>query len=129
MIRKLGLKRPGRAFYAIRHGFETVAGETADQIAIDKIMGHKTPGMSDAYTERISDEQRRRVVEHVRQWLFADTDPPVKKNSVFCGPCDPCDPAPENPENTLGSHGPQGSQNYVPAPTEDEQPPLRLFAG
>jgi integrase len=79
VLDNLKLKRPGVSFYALRHGFETIGGETADQVAVNHIMGHKTPGISAAYRERIGDERLRRVVEHVRQWLFAEApvaDPP-----------------------------------------------------
>src|SRR4029078_13539760 len=34
------LHRPGLGFYALRHVFETVAGGSRDQIAVDAIMGH-----------------------------------------------------------------------------------------
>ena len=66
----LGLKRPGRSFYALRHTFETIGGETADQVAVDHIMGHVPQGMSASYRERIGDDRLHRVAEHVRQWLF-----------------------------------------------------------
>jgi integrase len=76
VIHRLGLERSRRSFYALRHGFETVAGETADQIVVDVLMGHKVKGMAANYIERIGDDRRRRVVEHVRQWLFGtDTWP------------------------------------------------------
>jgi integrase len=59
-----------RNFYAIRHTFETIAGESKDQVAVDAIMGHDDGSMASAYRERISDERLRDVTEHVRQWLF-----------------------------------------------------------
>jgi integrase len=70
VLRRLKLKRPGRSFYAIRHGFETIGGETADQVAVDAIMGHVPQGMAAAYRERIGVDRLRRVTEHVRNWLF-----------------------------------------------------------
>ena len=83
VLHRLGLKRPGVAFYALRHGFETIAGETADQVAVDAVMGHVPPGMSAAYRERIGDDRLRRVAEHVRAWLFdgADSAPPPLRNT------------------------------------------------
>lgn len=59
-----------RNFYATRHSFETVGGETKDQVAVNSIMGHADESMSAAYRERISDERLRAVAEHVRGWLF-----------------------------------------------------------
>jgi integrase len=70
LVRSMGLKRPRVAFYALRHGFETVAGETADQVAVDAIMGHVPQGMAGVYRERIGADRLRRVAEHVRAWLF-----------------------------------------------------------
>ena len=72
VLRNLKLKRHGLSFYAMRHGFETVAGETTDQVAVDAIMGHSPKGMAGVYRERISDDRLVAVTEHVREWLFAD---------------------------------------------------------
>ena len=75
-----GLHRPGRGFYALRHGFQTVGDESRDFVAVRKIMGHTFGGdISDMYRERISDERLRAVAEHVRRWLFGQTvDPTVE---------------------------------------------------
>lgn len=70
------LKRLGVSFYALRHGFETIAGETTDQVAVDAIMGHVPQGMSAHYRERIGENRLRRVVEHVRAWLFGAVSSP-----------------------------------------------------
>jgi integrase len=131
VIRLLKLDRSRRSFYALRHGFETVAGETADQIVVDVIMGHKVKGMAANYIERIGDDRRRRVVEHVRAWLFteAPTDgtPGSDKNFVprISDPIDPCDPPQRDKSNDAGPQGSQGSQNREP----DAGPVLRLYAG
>jgi len=66
-----------RNFYALRHGFETIAGDTGDQVAVNSIMGHADQSMAGVYRERIDPERLRRVVEHVRQWLY----PPEKKDA------------------------------------------------
>jgi integrase len=60
-----------RNFYALRHTFETVGGESRDQVAVDHIMGHAREDMASAYRERISDERLRAVADHVRAWLFS----------------------------------------------------------
>jgi len=70
VLRTLGLKRPRVSFYALRHTFETIAGETLDQVAVDCVMGHKIRGMKANYIERIGDDRLRRVVDHVRAWVF-----------------------------------------------------------
>ncbi len=60
----------GRGFYCLRHTCETIAGESRDQIAVDAIMGHRTPGQGTQYRERISDERLREVTDYVHDWLF-----------------------------------------------------------
>ena len=67
------LHRPGIGFYTLRHVFETVAGESRDQVAVDHIMGHARDDMASVYRERISDDRLLTVVEHVRNWLFPKT--------------------------------------------------------
>jgi integrase len=63
-----------RNFYGLRHSFETIAGESADQVAVDHIMGHARDDMASVYRERISDERLRAVAERVRLWLYADKE-------------------------------------------------------
>lgn len=69
-LRKLGMKRAGLSFYALRHTFETVAGETKDQVAVDALMGHVDGTMASQYRESIGDDRLRAVADHVRNWLF-----------------------------------------------------------
>ena len=76
------LHRPGIGFYTLRHVFETVAGESRDQVAVDHIMGHARDDMASVYRERISDERLQAVVEHVRKWLNAGK-PTAKRLRVF----------------------------------------------
>ncbi len=66
---ELGIKRDGLGFYALRHTFETIAGESRDQVAVDHIMGHARDDMASVYRERISDDRLMVVIEHVRKWL------------------------------------------------------------
>ncbi len=62
--------RRGLNFYTLRHVFETQAGESLDQVAVDAVMGHRDGSMAAEYRERISDERLKSVVETVRAWLF-----------------------------------------------------------
>lgn len=66
--------RRGLGFYTCRHNFETVAGESRDQVAVDSIMGHVDSSMAATYRESISDERLRAVVDVVRTWLFPEAD-------------------------------------------------------
>lgn len=70
LLRSLKLKRHGVAFYALRHTFETVAGESQGQVAVNAIMGHVDESMAGLYREGISDERLQAVVDTVRAWLF-----------------------------------------------------------
>lgn len=72
LVKAEKLHRPGLAFYALRHTFETIAGESKDQVAVNAVMGHADNSMSGAYRERISDERLRAVAEHVRAWFLGD---------------------------------------------------------
>jgi len=74
ILRELKLHRPGLGFYALRHTFETVAGDSRDQVAVDYIMGHSRDDMASLYRERISDARLQAVVDHVRGWLFENKD-------------------------------------------------------
>lgn len=69
-----GYKRKGLGFYALRHTFETVAGGTRDQIAVDVIMGHVDGTMASHYRQRVEPERLVAVTNYVHDWLFADSD-------------------------------------------------------
>lgn len=62
--------RFGLGFYTLRHTFETIGGESKDQVAVDAIMGHVDPSMAGVYRQKISDDRLRAVVGVVRDWLF-----------------------------------------------------------
>jgi integrase len=64
-----------RNFYKLRHNFETIAGESKDQVAVDAIMGHVAPSMAGHYREPISDVRLRAVVDVVRAWTFPAHQP------------------------------------------------------
>ena len=57
-------------FYDLRHTFRTIADECRDDRACDRVMGHVSEHISANYVERIEIERLRRVVDHVRSWLF-----------------------------------------------------------
>jgi integrase len=70
VLKALDLHRSGLGFYLLRHTFETIGGDTGDQVAVDAIMGHVREDMASMYRERVNDERLRRVTDHVRAWLF-----------------------------------------------------------
>ena len=70
LLKRLKLKRPGLAFYGLRHTFETVAGASKDQVAVDAIMGHVDTTMAANYRERIDDDRLKAVVDYVHAWLY-----------------------------------------------------------
>ena len=58
-------------FHTLRHTFRTIADETRDLPAVDRIMGHEdSTSMATRYRERIDDDRLRAVTDHVREWLF-----------------------------------------------------------
>ena len=71
LLKKLGING-NRNFYAIRHVFETIGGESRDQVAVNAIMGHVDDSMAAVYRERISDERLQAVVQTVHAWLWPD---------------------------------------------------------
>ena len=73
LLVQLDLKRPGLSFYALRHTFETIGGDSLDQVAVNFIMGHAEVDMASRYRERISDDRLRKVTDTIHQWLFNTT--------------------------------------------------------
>lgn len=72
LVKELNLELPkGTGFYSLRHVFETIGGDSEDQVAVDHCMGHVDPSMGANYRHRISDERLRKVTNSVHQWLFA----------------------------------------------------------
>ncbi len=73
LLKRLGLNGARRAFYALRHTFETIAGASRDQVAVDAIMGHAAASsdMGAVYREQIGDDRLTAVSDRVRAWLFA----------------------------------------------------------
>jgi integrase len=77
LLESLKLKRKGLQFYALRHTFRTIADETRDFPAIDRIMGHADHTMGGRYREWIDDSRLLAVSEHVRKWAGL----PVKRKA------------------------------------------------
>jgi integrase len=84
LLKELKLDRPGLNFYALRHTFETIGGESLDQVAVDAIMGHAPAGndMASAYRERITDERLASVTRFVRKWLFSSPRRPKHGKAI-----------------------------------------------
>jgi len=72
LLNRLKIHRPGLGFYALRHTFETIAGEAGDQVAVNFIMGRVPAAndMSAVYRERMTPRRLCRVVKYVRKWLL-----------------------------------------------------------
>jgi integrase len=70
LTEKAGCNRQGVGFYALRHVFATVAGNTKDQIAVNYVMGHSDASMAAVYREGIDPKRIKAVCQHVRKWLF-----------------------------------------------------------
>jgi integrase len=96
LLKSLSCHRPGLGFYALRHTFETVAGECRDQVAVDFIMGHspRSDDMSAIYRERMTKKRLKRVVSRVRKWLFNSTS----SQKAAIAPCVPAFESCASPE-------------------------------
>jgi integrase len=75
LLTTVKIKRPGLNFYSLRRTFETVGGESKDQVAVDTIMGHApdSDDMASRYRQTVSDERLQAVVDHIHGWLFNNT--------------------------------------------------------
>jgi integrase len=70
LLASLEMRRPGLSFYSLRHCCETHGG--ADQIAVDAVMGHRTPGMGTNYRQGIDDARLVAVADNLHAWLYAE---------------------------------------------------------
>ncbi len=70
LLSKVGVKRPGLGFSALRHTTETIGGAAGDQIALNHIMGRGDDSMAAVCHERVDDDRLRAVVGHIRDWLL-----------------------------------------------------------
>ncbi len=76
---KCEVDRADRGFYSLRRTFETVAGATKDQIAVDYIMGHADESMAAVYRQGIDDQRLIDVGQHVHKWLFGTAKKAAKR--------------------------------------------------
>lgn len=74
LLKACDLYRKGRGFYALRHVFETIGGESRDQVAVNAIMGHVDDSMAANYRQRISDARLRAVVDVIHAWLWSTNE-------------------------------------------------------
>ena len=70
LTRACEIEKDGRGFYSLRRTFETVAGNTKDQVAVDYVMGHVDESMAAIYRQGIDDQRLIDVSNHVHNWLF-----------------------------------------------------------
>lgn len=59
-------------FYWLRHTFETIAGMSRDQVAVNYIMGHADVSMAGEYREEVQPERLQAVVDVVHNWVNFD---------------------------------------------------------
>lgn len=74
LVKRVGLTQRGRGFYTLRRVFRTIADETGDWPAVNMVMGHTDPTIGGVYRQRIDDNRLKAVADHVRAWLFGQTE-------------------------------------------------------
>lgn len=52
--------------------FETIAGASKDQVAVNVVMGHDDGSMASVYRQSVADERLQPHVTLVRAWLMGD---------------------------------------------------------
>ena len=86
LVAKCKFERTQRGFYSLRRTFETVAGATKDQVAVDYIMGHADASMAAVYRQGIEDQRLIDVGNYVHAWLFPkNTKKPAKRKPKEAG--------------------------------------------
>lgn len=89
LLTTLGIKRPGLNFYALRHTFETIAGDNGDQLATRYLTGHAPSGSdrSATYWEKVFSHRLYTVAKHVRRRLYG----PPRKQGIDRNGANPLD--------------------------------------
>lgn len=72
LLENAKIQKSGRNFYTLRRSFETIAGGTKDQVAVNLVMGHIDSSMAAVYRQSIEDERLEAISAHVREWLMAE---------------------------------------------------------
>ena len=85
LLKAIGIYRSQVGFYALRHTFETIAGQTRDQVAVNACMGHVDDSMAATYREEVGDDRLQAVVNHVRCWLFPAPPTPATESAADKG--------------------------------------------
>jgi integrase len=70
LAKRTGIYRSTLTFYSLRHTFETIAGDTGDQVAVDYVMGHVDSTMAGTYREHVFNPRLERIAQYVHSWLF-----------------------------------------------------------
>jgi integrase len=73
VVDNAGLHRHGVGFYSLRHTFETEAGPSLDQAAIDYIMGHEPQHTSAVYRHGVHEGRLIGVSVVLHRWLFGES--------------------------------------------------------
>lgn len=76
ICRAADVYRPNVGFLGLRHAFETIGGDTKDQVAVDAIMGHVDGTMAGVYRERVDDHRLQAVTDCVHDWMFEPESAP-----------------------------------------------------
>ncbi len=71
LTKKIGIHSAGVSFYALRHTFQTVGGNSRDQIAVDRVFGHEDTSAAGEYRESIDPQRIIDVCSYVRDWWLA----------------------------------------------------------
>ena len=70
LLKKTGLYKERRTFYALRHTCQTIGDGAKDPVAVKTLMGHVDGTMSGEYRQDVDFEAVRAVTEHIRKWLI-----------------------------------------------------------